>query len=78
MKLIGDSNQTYGGQSENVRKNKKTETGYSNRERKEQDPKPENLLNDRTSHGLVPFAVPCSPHTLIRSRTWPWHLEMEL
>lgn len=38
---------------------------------------PENLLNDRTSHGLVSIAVPSSPHTLIRSWPWPWHLELE-
>lgn len=36
---------------------------------------PENLPNDGTSHGLVPLAVPSSPHALVRSRAGPRHLQ---
>lgn len=38
---------------------------------------PENFLNESSSDGLVSFTVPSSSHTIIRSRTWPWHPEAE-
>jgi len=41
---------------------------------KVKNPKPENLLNDGTSNGLVALAVPCPPHALVRPRPWAWHL----
>lgn len=43
----------------------------------EKNPKPENLLNDGTSHGLVALAVPSPSHALVRP--WPWarHLRNE-
>lgn len=47
--------------------------GWSEKETKE-NPEPENLLNNRTSHGLVPIAMPSSPHAIVRSWPWPWHL----
>jgi hypothetical protein len=47
---------------------------YAENQRNKEDPEPENLLNDGTSHGLVPIAMPSSPDALIRSRAWPWHL----
>lgn len=41
------------------------------------DPEPENLLNNGTSHGMVSIAVPSSPNALVRSRAWPWHLQQQ-
>lgn len=35
---------------------------------------PEDLLDYRASHGLVPVTVPCSSHALVRPRPRPWHL----
>ena len=43
----------------------------------EKNPKPENLLNDGTSHGLVALAVPSPSHALVRPWPWAWHLRNE-
>ena len=42
-----------------------------------EDPEPENFLNDGTSHGIVPLAVPSPLNALIRPRTWSWHLQRQ-
>lgn len=72
VRLIDDPNQTNGRHSVKIiYAAPKIRESNQNR----QDPEPENLLNNRTSHGLVSFAVPSSSNAFIRSRARPWHLQ---
>lgn len=67
MSVVDDPNQTHGGHQQNAQVQEE-------KIKIKENPEPENLLNDRTSHGLVALAVPSSPDALIRSGTRPRHL----